>query len=66
MAFRIHAFSQAGEINNPIVRLGFRLFGRRVQLRFINNSLRRMRQLVAKPGGLETIDVTAEGGVDES
>ena len=26
----------------------------------------RMRQLVAKPGGLETIDVTAEGGVDES
>ena len=26
----------------------------------------RMRQLVAKPGGLETVDVTAEGGVDES
>jgi hypothetical protein len=47
VAFRIHAFSQPGEIRNPIVRLGFRLFGRRVQLRFITNSLRRMRELVA-------------------
>lgn len=26
----------------------------------------RMRQLVAKPGGLETVDVTAEGGIDEA
>jgi len=26
----------------------------------------RMRQLVAKPGGLETVEVTAEGAIDES
>jgi exodeoxyribonuclease VII small subunit len=26
----------------------------------------RMRQLVAKPGGLETVDVTAEGGTDDA
>lgn len=26
----------------------------------------RMRQLVAKPGGLETVDVTAEGTIDEA
>lgn len=26
----------------------------------------RMRQLVAKPGGLETIEVTAEGAIDEA
>lgn len=47
VAFRIHAFSQAGEIRNPIIRLGFKLLGRRVQLRFLHNSLRRMRELVA-------------------
>lgn len=47
VAFRIHAFSQAGDIPNPIIRLGFRLFGRRVQLRFIQNSMERMRRLVA-------------------
>lgn len=47
VAFRINAFSQAGEILNPIIRLGFRLFGRRVQLRFIKRSLARMRQLVS-------------------
>jgi uncharacterized protein (UPF0548 family) len=46
VAFRINAFSRAAEIANPIIRLGFRLFGRRLQLRFINNSLARMQQLV--------------------
>lgn len=46
VAFHIHAFSQAGEIANPILRLGFRLLGRRVQKRFIRRSLERMQQLV--------------------
>jgi uncharacterized protein (UPF0548 family) len=46
VAFHIHAFSQAGDITNPIIRLGFRLFGRQVQLRFVHNSLQRMRKLV--------------------
>jgi len=26
----------------------------------------RMRQLVARPGGLETVEVTAEGAIDEA
>jgi uncharacterized protein (UPF0548 family) len=46
VAFRIRTFSQPGDIANPIIRLGFKLFGRRVQLRFITNSLERMRSLV--------------------
>lgn len=46
VAFRINAFSSAAEIRNPIIRLGFRLFGRRVQLRFVKRSLKRMRRLV--------------------
>src|SRR5215217_716072 len=45
--FRIHAFSRAGEIPNPIVRLGFRLFGRREQLRFYRRCGERMAQLTA-------------------
>ncbi len=32
--FRIHAISERAPIRNPIVRLGFRLFGRREQVRF--------------------------------
>lgn len=48
VAFRIHAFSSAAEIPNPLIRLGFRLFGRRLQLRFIHNAMGRMRRLVAE------------------
>jgi uncharacterized protein (UPF0548 family) len=44
--FRIHAFSRPASIRNPIVRLGFRLFGRREQLRFARNACSRMAQLV--------------------
>ncbi|HMQ34852.1 MAG TPA: DUF1990 family protein [Chloroflexaceae bacterium] len=48
VAFRIHAFSSAAEIRNPLIRLGFRLFGRRLQLRFIHNAMKRMRRLVVE------------------
>lgn len=48
VVFRINAFSSAAEIPNPLIRLGFRLFGRRVQLRFIHNATERMRRLVAE------------------
>lgn len=34
-----------GPIRNPIVRLGFRLFGRREQLRFLDVTCERMRRL---------------------
>lgn len=44
--FRIHAVSRAATIRNPLVRLGFRLFGRREQLRFARHACERMAQLV--------------------
>jgi uncharacterized protein (UPF0548 family) len=40
--FRIHVVSRAARIANPFVRLGFRLFGRREQVRFARRSLERM------------------------
>ncbi len=46
VTFRIYAFSQVDQIPNLVIRLGFWLLGRRVQLRFINNSLERMLYLV--------------------
>lgn len=48
VAFRISAFSSAAEIPNPFIRLGFRVFGRRLQRRFIHNATERMRRLVAE------------------
>lgn len=48
VAFRISAFSSAAEIPNPFIRLGFRLFGRRLQQRFIRRAMERMRRLVAE------------------
>jgi uncharacterized protein (UPF0548 family) len=43
--FRIHAYSRVAAITNPIVRLGFHLFGRRQQTRFARNACERMRRL---------------------
>lgn len=48
VAFRINAFSSAAAIRNPLIRFGFKLFGRHVQLRFINNAMRRMQRLVTE------------------
>jgi uncharacterized protein (UPF0548 family) len=53
--FRIHVVSRAARIPNPIVRLGFRLFGRREQVRFARRALARMTERVretepARPG----------------
>ena len=45
--FRIHAVSRAARIPNPIVRLGFRLFGRREQVRFARRACDRMARLTA-------------------
>jgi uncharacterized protein (UPF0548 family) len=42
--FRIHVVSRAARIPNPIVRLGFRLFGRREQVRFARRALARMAE----------------------
>lgn len=62
VAFRINAVSRAADIRNPIIRLGFRLFGRRLQLRFVQNSLERMRRLVADELGLERAREAREPG----
>jgi uncharacterized protein (UPF0548 family) len=45
--FRIAAFSRRGPISNPIVRLGFALFGRSTQTRFYDRATARMRSLTA-------------------
>jgi uncharacterized protein (UPF0548 family) len=70
--FRIHAVSRTARIRNPVVRLGFRLFGRGLQLRFARTAGARMRALTADRMGAsssppaapatEAIDVRAGGG----
>jgi uncharacterized protein (UPF0548 family) len=45
--FRIRRYSKAAHIANPVIRLGFRLFGRREQVRFAEHALERMRRLVS-------------------
>ncbi len=46
--FRIRAYSQRAPIGNPVVRLGFMLFGRWTQLRFYQRTLDRMQQMVTE------------------
>ena len=45
--FRIKAVSKPADEGNPIVRLGFRLFGRREQLKFLARTSERMARLAA-------------------
>jgi uncharacterized protein (UPF0548 family) len=45
--FRIHVVSRPAHIPNPVIRLGFRLFGRRVQRRFARHACQRMACLTA-------------------
>jgi uncharacterized protein (UPF0548 family) len=45
--FRVHSYSRRAPIGNPIVRIGFRLFGRREQLRFLRSTRERMRRLTS-------------------
>jgi uncharacterized protein (UPF0548 family) len=49
--FRIHAYSRPAPIPNPLVRLGFRVFGRRVQRRFARHACLRMARLTAARTG---------------
>jgi uncharacterized protein (UPF0548 family) len=43
--FRIHVVSKPAHIPNPLVRLGFKVFGRAMQRRFARHACRRMAQL---------------------
>ena len=47
--FRIIAHSRQAPIPNPVLRLGFLLFGRHTQLRFHRNALARLQVLVQAP-----------------
>ncbi|MCF7553027.1 DUF1990 family protein [Pseudonocardia sp. WMMC193] len=47
--FRIIAHSRRAPIANPVLRLGFRVFGRHTQQRFYRNALRRLQVLVREP-----------------
>jgi uncharacterized protein (UPF0548 family) len=47
--FRIIAYSRRAEIPNPVLRLGFLLFGRRTQLRFYRHGLARLQLLLQDP-----------------
>jgi uncharacterized protein (UPF0548 family) len=44
--FRINAYSKVTTIPNPFYRIGFRLFGRGLQLRFARTAMARVNQLV--------------------
>ena len=50
--FRIIAYSRRAPIPNPVLRVGFALFGRRTQLRFFQHALRNLRLLLQHPPDL--------------
>ena len=61
--FRIHSFSRRARGGNPLLRIGFRLVGRREQVRFLKLTSERMARLTeermnrAAPGGPATVNV---------
>lgn len=74
--FRIHAVSRRAPIRNPVIRIGFRLLGRRLQLRFARLACARMPRLVDEAlaagrgrdqeGGVTEVDVPAAGRPDDT
>jgi uncharacterized protein (UPF0548 family) len=59
--FRIHAFSRAAPTDSVLVRVGFRLFARREQLRFYRHACAQMRSLTVA-GLSPQAEVTAASG----
>ena len=63
--FRIHAVSEVADIANPLVRIGFRLFGRREQVKFARRCGERMIELTERalgpPGGGERQPEVVDG-----
>jgi hypothetical protein len=62
--FRIHSLSRPARGRNPLVRIGFRLFGRKEQLRFLKLTAERMarsteEQTGRKPAAEEELDEAA-------
>lgn len=46
VGFRMHAYSKPATISNPVVRVGFALFGRHMQKKFARRALERMDRFV--------------------
>jgi uncharacterized protein (UPF0548 family) len=63
--FRIHAFSRVTHIPNPVVRLGFRVLGRRKQTQFARRACERLRvrtkRELARAGGGEVARASRGG-----
>ena len=55
--FHIDAFSKPDRIRNPFYRIGFKLFGRHLQLKFARTALERMQRFTR-----EELAARAEGG----
>lgn len=51
VSLRIRAQSRMADIDNPVIRLGFRIFGRHSQLRFYDRALARTATLVQERRG---------------
>ena len=49
--FRIHSFSRPARGGNPLLRIGFRLFGRQEQLRFLKLTAERMARSTEEQTG---------------
>jgi uncharacterized protein (UPF0548 family) len=62
--FRIRAYSRPAAIRNPLVRLGFRLFGRREQLKFARHACDRMARLTAEEAGTPLAGASVERAGD--
>jgi hypothetical protein len=64
--FRIHAVAQISKTRNPVLNLGFRLVGRRNQVRFARRCAERMEQLVSarlSAGEAEPDRSSADAGI---
>jgi len=59
--FRIHVVSRRARVRNPLVRLGFRLFGRSRQVRFARRACERMAQLAGSAGEGRAAQLGAQG-----
>jgi hypothetical protein len=58
--FRIHAYSRRAPDRNLLLRVGFRLFGRREQLAFLHSTLQRIERLTAAALRGAPVDAQAE------
>ena len=54
--FHIDAFSKPDRIRNPFYRIGFKLFGRHLQIRFAHSAMERMQRFVK-----QELEARAEG-----